>query len=344
MSTLHIPRILVVGAITVDDNHVLAPGTPFKPDGKIPAQSSEIRLGGGAGNCVQALQKLDKAFGSQSYIKLITRMGRPPASNLRARLAHIAATEILAESEIDYIDATRGESALSFNSVTEHTGGRNIVKDDVENPLEMALGIEETIDNEVRGADVVFVDPKKPRMGVMAARSANQYNKPLVIDWGQSEWPKEPTIGGMINEMLSRADILMVPSDAIVDGMPDNVADPMTLMGKLVQDYDVRNILMSDGACPVQARLMGQHFEIPVQPWSGQKYALAAGDTRNAGFLHHLARGHDILSSAQFGTAVASIKIRYPGMQWADNIRDDMGREFTFTLDPGDDEQKYIIM
>ena len=215
MST-HTPRILVVGAITVDDNRFVPEG--IKTDGKVTAKTSEIRLGGGAGNCAQALHKLDEAFGTHSYIKLITRLGRPPADNLRAKLAHIAATEILANSEINYIDATRGESAIAFNSVAEHAHGRSILKDKVDNPDDLAFGIEDTIDNEVRGADVVFVDPSKPRIGVMACRAANKYNKPVVIDWGQSAWPKDPILAGMVDEMISRTDILMVPSDAVVRG------------------------------------------------------------------------------------------------------------------------------
>lgn len=343
MST-HTPRILVVGAITVDDNRILPTETPFKADGKVSAATSEIRLGGGAGNCVQALKKLDEAYGTETYVKLITRLGRPPASNLRARLAHMAATEILADSEIDYVDATKGESALAFNAVTEHRDGRNIVKDVVENPLEMAVGIEDTIDNEVRGADLVFVDPMKPRMGVMAARSANSYNKPLVVDWGQSIWPKESTKAGMINEILGRTDILMVPSDAVVEGMPDHTVDPSRLMNKLIHHYQVPNVLMSDGSKPVYAALMGEDFQIPVLPWHGQKYALAAGDTRNAGFLHALSRGHSVLGAAQIGTAVASVKIRHPGLQWAHHVKDTLDQEFTFRMDREDNGQDCIIL
>ena len=334
----------MLGAITVDDNRVLGPETPFKTDGKVPAQSSEIRLGGGAGNCVQALKKLDEAFGTRTDVKLITRLGRPPKSNLRARLAHLAATEILKDSDIEYIDAVDGESALAFNSVTEHGGGRSIVKDVVGTLHSMSAGMDETIEREVAESDIVFIDPSKVRMGFMAARAANKYNKPCVVDWGQSAWPLEPTRADWTNEIISRADVLMVPSDAVVAGMEDNIEDPEQLFGRLVQDYRIPNVFMSDGSQPVRASLMGQYFEIPVQEWKGQKYSLAAGDTRNAGFLHHLARGHDVLSAGQFGTAVASVKIRYPGLQWADHIKEDIPSQLTFSLDPGDDEKNYIIV
>lgn len=332
----HIPRILVVGAITVDDNRFVPGGV--KTDGKVTAETSEIRLGGGAGNCVQALHKLDEAFGTHSYIKLITRLGRPPADNLRARLAHMAATEILSDSEIEYVDATRGESVIAFNSVAEHSRGRSIVKDKVDNPNDMAFGIEETIDNEVRGADVIFVDPMKPRIGVMACRAANKYNKPLVIDWGQSEWPKDPILAGTVDEMLGRADILMVPSDAVVRGMNDNEVNPEALLLTLKNEYMTPHILLSDGGKPVQVYLQDDYYEIPVEPWDGDKYALAAGDTRNAGFLHALARGHDILGAAKMGTAVASVKIRYPGLTWRDHIRYDLKNDPMFTTAANDED------
>lgn len=335
----HIPRILVVGAITVDDNRFVPEG--IKTDGKVTAATSEIRLGGGAGNCVQALHKLDEAFGTHSYIKLITRIGRPPANNLRAKLAHIAATDTLADSEINYIDATRGESAIAFNSVAEHSQGRSIIKDKVDNPEDLAFGIEDTIENEVRGSDVVFVDPMKPRIGLMACRAGNKYNKPVVIDWGQSEWPKDPELSEMVDEIIGRADIMMVPSDAVVRGMADNVVDPEALVRTLKNEYMTPHILMSDGSKPVQVYLQDDYYEIPVEPWDGDKYALAAGDTRNAGFLHALARGHDILGAAKMGTAVASIKIRYPGLTWGDHIQDDLRKNPMFTTAANDTDDAF---
>lgn len=334
----HIPRILVVGAITVDDSRYVPGG--IKSDGKVTAATSEIRLGGGAGNCVQALHKLDEAFGTHSYIKLITRLGRPPADNLRAKLAHFAATEILGQTEIDYVDATRGESVIAFNSVAEHLKGRSIIKDHVTNPNDLAFGIEDTIDNEVRGADVVFVDPSKPRIGVMACRSGNKHNKPVVIDWGQSKWPKDPAVSDMVDEMISRADIVMVPSDAVVRGMNDNEVNPQKLVNTLRNEYMTPHILMSDGGKPVQVYLQDEYHEITVEPWDGDKYALAAGDTRNAGFLYALSRGHDILGAAKIGTAIASIKIRYPGLVWADHVVDDLKENPALTNAANDDDTR----
>ena len=340
MST-HIPRILVVGAITVDDNHYVPDG--IKIDGKVTAKTSNIRLGGGAGNCAQALHKLDEALSTHTYIKLITRLGRPPADNLRAKLAHLAATEILSEIEIDYVDATRGESAIAFNSVAEHGKGRSIVRDHVDNHDDLAYGIEETIENEVRGADVVFVDPSKPYIGLIACRSGNKHNKPVVIDWGQSKWPKDPEIAEMVDEMIGRADILMVPSDAVVRGMNDNEVNPQKLINTLRNVYMTPHILMSDGSEPVQVFLQGEYHEIPVEPWNGDKYALAAGDTRNAGFLHALSRGHDILGAAKFGTALASIKIRYPGLVWADHVVADLKENPAFTTAANDEDYRHDL-
>ena len=318
----HIPRILVVGSINIDDAYYT---TSFNAAGKADADlRPEFRLGGGAGNCVQAIHKLDEAFGTHSHVKLITRIGRPPKGDLRAEVAHLITTRILEESEIDYTDATRGESIMGVNAVIEDDEDRAIVRERLDNPSDMAYGIEETIEHHVRGADIVFVDPRKPRMGLMAARAANKFNKPLMVDWGEKEWSEDPELAAVHRELLERADILMLPNDAIVEGMENGVKNPDELFRRAQEQYDPDHILMSNGGDNVRALIHRQDGVINVDPVEGKKFTLAAGDTRNAAVLRAIAQGHDVLTAFKAGTKTASVKIRYPGMQWAEHIADDM--------------------
>lgn len=320
-----VPSILVVGAVNVDATYSFAAAQAFSIDGKFSADIQAYRLGGGAGNCVQAIRAVDEAFNHRTHIELVTRIGNPPAGNMEARIAQDVVLSILREKSIMPIDVTRGENIIPINAVVEHPDGRFIAKgNQAKEHAQMDEGFEDTIEAQVRRANVVFVDPRKPKMGTVAAELANKHHKPLMIDWGDKEWPQDSDLSEKCAELLTRADIVVVPTDAVVEGMEPNVENSDELFARLRDHYGAKNILMSNGGQPVQALIDGVEHTIPVLPHEGPKFTLAAGDARNAAVLRCLARGDDMLSAFQFGTAVASVKIKYPALEWATHLHDEL--------------------
>lgn len=326
-----IPRIVVVGAITVDDCYVVLSDEANKAfDCKVTAESNEYRLGGGAGNCAQALEKFSGIFEQDVSIRLITRIGKPPEGNRKAKEALEIALDLLHANGIDYTDVTQGENVISKNIVTEDSKkGRQIIKMP-ETPHQAMKGdYVETIEASISTSAFVFVDPKKHRMGQVAAIAARKHNKICMTDWGQSTWPSDPEKAQAIRTILRNADIVAVPAEAVVEyiddkGEPQITKDADELFAALRDYYNVPNILLSDGSEPVRVLVNGEESSIDVVPHSGSLFANAAGDTRNASVLWALSQNFSMLDAFKFGTAAASVKIKYPGMQWVKDFKEDI--------------------
>lgn len=320
MSTNRVPNILVVGAVVIDHTFSMKANQAFSIDGKFEPEHVAFRLGGGAGNCVQALKEIDNAYGTVSNVHLVTRIGQPPEANLSARIAQELTLDILSRQGVPPTDVTTGPNIIPINSVIEHPDGRVIVKGPIGDHATMAPGIENTIKGQVYGADIVFIDPRKPKMALIAARAANDLGKPLMIDWGEKAWPEDKETAEVYTELLTRADIVMIPSDAVVAGMPANVENPDELFQRMRLQYSAKNILMSNGGKKVRTFIEEQENTIDIKQLEGAKYMLAAGDTRNAGVLRALANGCDMLTAFAIGTHIASVKIKYPGLTWSKHL------------------------
>ena len=322
----NVPRIAVIGGLSVDKKRLSRMFlSSAEEDSKLKTPPPLYTLGGAGGNFVIALGLIDRAYDSHTHVDFFTRVGHPPPNDLHAKIAHQLATEILAENEgITHIETSRGECAIAFNDIVEHPGGRFALTDELTNTGDLAYGIEESIHTVINGTDLVFVDPRKHRTGPMGVDAAKQHGKLLMTDWGEKEWPDNPELANAYDKILRNADVVTLPTDAVVKGMAPNVVNPDELFKRLRYEYGAQNILMSNGGDHARALINGQEEQIPVLRHQGDKYANGAGDTRNAGVIWALLRGHDTRSAFKFGTDVASVKIRYPRLEWADHLANDL--------------------
>lgn len=326
--------IVITGGLSVDAVYMLKGSAPGSFKGKFEADNFYYTLGGGAANCATKLSQLSKAFNSHASITLVTRIGSPPFGDVAAQNAHRIANQLIQQSELQIIDVVHGQNIIPTNTVIEHSSDRFIVKQHVGHTEEFKPGIGHTIMTQVHGADYVFIDPRKPFIASTAMIAAKQTGKTTIMDWGEKSWPKDPNLGRIYDQLLHGTDILMVPADAMVKGMKNHEEDPDQLMRRLREDYGQNNILMSDGGKDVQVLIDGKDHKIPVEPHAGEAmYALAAGDTRNAGVIQGLMAGHDLLTAFQRGTAIASVKIKYPGQEFLEYLECHLGSNPLFAND-----------
>lgn len=322
----HVGRIAVVGALAADKKR-LSPNN-VSIFGKTRTPRPEYTLGGAGGNVVEALRLLDNAFGVNTHVDLLTRVGRPITGDIGSKIAHDIVTSRLNQLEIDHIETARGECAIAFNDVVEHPEGRAVFTDEIKNPGELAHGIQDTIKSVVAGTQFLFVDPRKFRTGPIAALEAAKHDNVIMMaDYGDSEWPENHELAAAYDTILRHADIIAVPTDAVVKGMKPGVKNPDELFVRLRDDFGAKNIVMSNQTDPVKVWSYESEFEIPVQPARvNPPYINAAGDTRDAGILWALSRGFAMNTAIEFGTAVASVKANYPGLAWGNHVYDDLSK------------------
>ena len=322
--TQHVPRILVVGAVVADLSCRLNfnLSTDHNLDKKVDAIHLEPTLGGGGGNCAIALKLLDRAFSAYTHVEFDTRIGNPPEGDIVANISDMIIRKGLEQNQIRYKDVTHGPSHNSLNALLNHAGGRLLVRDPYATTGDLEPGYQDTIANDVHGSDVVFVDPKKRRMGLAAVLAAKEQKKHCIVDWGQDSWPADHEEAAMCDGMLRNASVIIVPDDAIVAGMTKK--SPDDLFERLKNYYGAPNILMSNGAKSVRFLIDGKEGMLTTHIFSHAVDTNAAGDTRNAGVLWALSRGLDMRSAFDFGTAIASSKITYPGLTWVDHVVSDL--------------------
>lgn len=321
------PRALITGAMNIDIGGIL-PEVDQLGDTKDTAKKSFASVGGGGANCALALDLLGQSFKRNCLISFVTRKGELPPENsfedheeyVLALMAHEGANHLL--RNVDIIDAARGmPNVIGVNRPTEYLGGRHITKQFVEAVHNLAPGTLQRVDSEAHVADLAFVDPRASLLGREAAVDCNKYRVPFLTDYGDKVWPEDPDTAYRIKEILERADVIIVPSDAVVEGMKPKTFAPDELLERIKNQYDPRVLLMSDGSKPVHLYVKGRgEFEIPVESYDGPRYALAVGDTRNAALMHFLLEGNDIVEATKKATVIASIKIRYPGRNWIKHL------------------------
>ncbi|HRQ60773.1 MAG TPA: carbohydrate kinase family protein [Alphaproteobacteria bacterium] len=312
------PRVVIVGSVAADSLTTYL--DPFDANGKnrVAAGNTDIVMGGGAGNAAQALARINKACMGQSVeIAIITELGKPVAGLSTDELSHQVVSRQLTEQNIECIDIARGECAVAFNTVVEHSDGRMIfVQNIAAFPKDIKPDAEQIIEEGLKDADYILLGSSKPQIAVIAARAAKKLGVTIVTDWDNNVWPTDPAASDINDEILRLSDIILVPTDTVVKGMANKIENPDELFARLQDQYGAENILMSNGGSDVRVLADGLEYSIPVQKHQGNLYALAAGDHRNAMLLHSLAQGDDVLRAFRTATAFASVKIKYPRFEW----------------------------
>ncbi len=328
--TKHVPRVLVVGGVGMD----FSTSVNFNLNAddrlgrKVNGLEAEFRLGGAAANASVAVKLLDKAFQTYTRVDLNTRIGKPPVNDRVARVAHQLIIEDLEAHKIRYKDITHGGSHSPLNFVVKfaagdgYDGDRFIIRDPAATTGDLEPGYKEVIAHDVSGCNVVFVDPKKRRMGLTAVQAAKKQGKISVVDWGEDKWPEDHEEAAMCDAMIRHAGVVVVPDDAIVAGMSGR--DANALFDKLQHHYGQKNIVMSNGGKAVRIMIDGCEDEIPIYSFGETIDTNASGDTRDAGMVWALSRGYGLRDAVEFGTALASVKICYSGLDWANHVATDL--------------------
>ncbi len=210
-------------------------------------------------------------------------------------------SEIGQDSEVSEDKQKPGRLSGQFNNAV------NDLTQDVKPILEKEL-----VDN-----DCVFIDPARPLLASIAADVCVKNDVPYMVDYGAAAWPKDTAIAALLSNVLKNADTLIVPDDAVVEGMTPHLRDPDTLFSKLTSDeYNVRTVIMSNNTHPVRLFHEGEKHEFPVQEAKQAINTKGVGDTRDSAFIFFLAKGDNVLMAAEKATAVATIRIQYPGDEW----------------------------
>jgi sugar/nucleoside kinase (ribokinase family) len=312
------PRVVIVGSVAADSLTTYL--EPFNINGKNRAAPgmTDIVMGGGAGNCAQALSRINEVLpGPKAAITIITELGKAVPGQITDKIGHEVVEHHLTERNIECIDIARGACAVAFNTVVEHSDGRLIFTQDTSAfPKELKTDAAELIESALKGADYVLLGSSKPHISLMAARAAKRQGVTVLTDWDNNLWPSNEEASAICEEILALSDIIMVPSDTVVKGMPNKTENPDELFTRLQSQYGAKNILLSNGGEDVRALVNGVEHIIPVSAHTGRMFALAAGDHRNAMLLHALAQGHEPLAAFRQATAFASLKIKHPRFDW----------------------------
>lgn len=326
--------VVLVGKVNLD---ILAslPEVSELEDAKFTATGGTSYVAGGAvSNVARALGVLSRVFENPTNTELVTRLGQCPdraqfkklGEYLLAKNAPEALHALLKEDQIRLVDvAANSEGVILTNPVLGYKDGRCIAKQkssfvDKFNAANQGAVSEAkpVIENAVSRAKYVFIDPSQPFLGALAVDAAKEKKVPVVLDYGRDSWPSDTVEAGYLDKILKGADVIIVPDDAIVEGMKYKDRDDLFL--RLQEQYEVPTIIMSNSTRPVRVLHRDEESEIPVQKVRGNVHALGVGDTRDAALLFFLLQGDDVRIAAQKATALATIKVQYPGNEWESHI------------------------
>jgi len=298
-----------------------------------------VSLGGASANVARAATTLSRVYGDFGSSKIVTRAGEPPEEQGYKTFGehlldqHVAAMtrELLAHESINVFDVAAGQMGpgIAKSMVSNFSGGRHIFK---QMPVTVSEQFKAANDGfishvnpvmagQLAGAGLVFIDPARPHLSAIASDVCEQNGVTSIVDHGLKSWPTEPEHAGMLHDMLTKADILIVPGDAVVPGMEDGVKNSDKLFDLLQQkEYRARTIIMSDGTDPVRVAHNGRVSEIPVTPVENAINVSGAGDTRDGALMFFLSRGEDMETAVHKATEMASIRIQYPNNDWEHHV------------------------
>ena len=327
-------RLLGVGGLNYDTVH-LHPEIDGLSDGKATPEQSYTEIGGGGPNLVIAGREISEMRGEPIDITLVTKKGTPPLHQefvSKARLADlpaIVAAIMRNEVEfdlhgIDVIDTVKGqENTIPHNLVISPRTGRFI---NVMNPNQRIYCFEAETEAQMirraRSADMVFGHTTLPLHSGIVFGAAHRNGVPTFLDYSVTKW-KEPE--KILNyQLLSHATYVVMAADATLDNMPrynpkgDNTERTRLLIRRVMDEFGVRNIAVSDGAKPVIVIENGKEYEIEVEAVE-TGFMLGVGDTRNIGAILALLDDLSFVESITLGSELATFSAKYPGRTWLEH-------------------------
>ena len=341
METVESNRNLVcVGKINIDF-HAASPEVGELVDTKDFAHSGMwVDLGGASANVARAINTLSRVYDDPGSTKIVTRIGQPPeeegyktfGEHLFAQHATDMTFSLLQHEGLNYIDVAAGQMGpgIAKSMVSGWNGGRHIYKQkSFVGPQFNAVNdgllanTKPIIEAEVSNAAYVFVDPARPGLANLTTEICEERGIPTIVDHGLKAWPTDEKEAAILDNILKKADILIVPSDAVVPGMRDKESNPDRLFELLHgKEYKARTIIMSDGTNPVRLSHNGKVTEIPVMEVENPINVSGAGDTRDGALMFYLSRGDDMETAVTKATVMASIRIQYRDNDWEGHIYD----------------------
>lgn len=286
------PRGLFVGLTTLD----LVQRVAHRPGGneKVVAARSDLAAGGPAAIAAVTFS----ALGGRSV--LLSALGTGPVARLAAgELGHCG---------VGVVDAWADGPDVSISAVTvlEATGERSVVSRNAENVIVIPPADLPVL---AQATDVVLIDGHHPDLAVAAARAAQAFGVPVVLDCGSAK--------PVYAELMPLADAVVCSAGYFAGGPDefDAVATQLLAAG-------VRLVAMTAGAQPVCWRscVAAGQVEVP---------AVAVRDTLGAGDVLHgavaFARAQGVIDpqrSLGFGVAIASLRVQHAGPRaWLDDQR-----------------------
>ena len=359
-------KVTCVGNITAD---IIALVQAFFGDTKnetltIPG----VFLGGASANIMFSFKTMEKLYGvnenKNNVSKIITDIGEPPREKsyplynqyLLATSSYNWVQDLLRRENIDYVDISAGLNGNGVNASTvqNYQRGRNISKwkrpplpipdfsiaagfisklfakkVNGRNLEGSAGGVSKMLEKEIKGSDLVFLDPSSPMLSYMAACICKDLGIKTITDYGA----KKVGTGEKdkyVRKILDMSDIIIVPGDAVVHGMENEKKNPKKLFTILKGRYPYKTTIMSDGSVPVNIFHNGREMDEIELPQVDEEKAInvsGAGDTRDGAFMFYMTRGDDEYTALRKASVVASIRIQYPNNEWTkhflDHVRED---------------------
>jgi len=211
--------------------------------------------------------------------------------------------------------------------------------------------VKNKIDSNISDKDRVFIDTARPLLAYIAASVCVENNIPYVVDHGAKAWPKDKDTAELLSAVLKNADVLIVPDDAVVEGMKDNFRDSELLFerltgkhiekdrnGKIInvtdsqggRAYNAHTVIMSNSTTPVCLYHDGEVSNSFVEKAEEAINAVGVGDTRDGALLFFLAKGEEMAMAVEKASAVATIRIQYPDNDWKDHFYEEILRNERF--------------
>ncbi|PCI57103.1 MAG: hypothetical protein COB36_02195 [Alphaproteobacteria bacterium] len=296
-----------------------------------------VSLGGASANVARAINTLSRVYDDAGSTKIITRIGESSehagykdfGEHLLSQHVSDMTFRLLQHEGVNYADVAAGKAGpgIAKSIVSNFKGGRHIYK---QQPLAeqfnasndgLVTSVKPIVEAETAGASYVFVDPARPHLSNIAANVCEEKGIPSIVDHGLKAWPKDAGKAALLENILKKADILIVPGDAFVPGMEEGKKDSDKLFELLQgKEYKARTIIMSDGIDPVRLSHNGKVSEIPVTPAENPINVSGAGDTRDGALMFFLSRGEEMETAVAKATEMATIRIQYYGNEWEDHI------------------------
>ena len=295
-------NVVVVGATNLDD--VLYVNDSLPQDGKIDADHQCKLLGGGGMNTAIGIALLNQVFGSSITTTLCTKIGQ------NAQTAEVL--NDAAAFDINVVDAFADHSTqMPNNTVIAHKGGRSIIRRTNFNHASFPVSAEreQEIRSAVEHASLVFLQTKHPRIAMIAANAAQEFDIPLVVDFSNNDCPES---------LLENADYALLPAEFRFSDMP-NDNDPMSLLGRV--GGTVPYTVVSDASKP-SLRMQDQNVGVIYSHNVTTRDSLGAGDLRDAAFCYFLLRDDAPDCALRKANIIASISCEYYGRDWVDELAD----------------------